>query len=85
MSGERELADGTVAVLLEPGTRVRSVHNPRLTGTVRCIEWHESGKPSAIPYNIGWDDRDAASKELGSWFYIYAGANAVEPIPEDDA
>lgn len=70
------MSDGTCANLLFPGTRVRHVDYPKLTGTIRKWEMHESGKPSPIPYNIDWDD-DRLAREMLGMFYFYSSPERV--------
>ena len=77
-----ELADGTMIKLFAVGTRIRSKFHPRLTGRIKCIEMHESGKPSIIPYNIEWSNNDLAFEVFG-WYWIYATHGSIEAIEED--
>lgn len=68
--------------LLPPGTRVRSVSHPELTGTIKGHEWTRPHEISPIPYCIGWDDSSAASKTLGMLF-VYATIEGVEAIEDE--
>lgn len=71
-------SDGTYAYLT-PGTPVRHLRHPDLTGRIKCLEYSGHGKVSGIPYNVAWDDSDRASDLLG-WFWIYATDSSVEAI-----
>ena len=67
--------------VLPVGTRIRSKQHPELTGYVKAHEYHESGAISPIPYLIGWDDSEAASRTLG-WLFVYASESGIEPLDE---
>ena len=60
-----KLADGRDVELLERGTRIRSVEHPGITGRIRCIEMCRPGVPSALPYNVEWDNHRAARDVMG--------------------
>lgn len=64
---------------ISPGTKVRSRSFPKLTGKIRHLEPHESGKASEIAYLIDWDDSELAAELLGSYF-IYATSSTIEAI-----
>lgn len=68
--------DGTDA-MLAPGTRVRHVRHPDLTGVIDNIERKVDGTPSSIPYKVRWDNDSLACDRLG-WFYIYATDHGIE-------
>jgi hypothetical protein len=68
------------AKLLNPGTPVRSVRHPELTGRIKCWEWHSPGHISPIPYNVEWDDNERAYDVLGM-FWIYQDTESVEALP----
>ena len=70
--------DGTDA-MLDPGTRVRHVRHPELTGCISHIERRSDGQPSGIPYNVRWDNDGLACDLLG-WFYIYGTDHGLEAI-----
>lgn len=74
--------DAIEAKLLPPGTRIRHVRHPELTGHIRAWEWTDRSKGliSPIPYLIGWDNDGRACDVLG-WFFVYSGPESVEPIP----
>lgn len=77
----REICDGTTAEILDVGVRVRLVRHTEITGTISAHEVQkESGKLSAIPYKIAWDNDDAAYRVLG-WLFLYATTDMVEQIP----
>jgi len=63
---EITLADGTkCGDLLPVGTRVCNARYEQLTGHIHAIEWCREGVPSALPYNVAWDDDALATRLLG--------------------
>lgn len=76
MTNDEKLLSGPK---LGPGAKIRHRRHPELTGRINCIEWCEPGVPSAIPYNVVWDDNRRALNLLGS-FWIYQGDDSVERI-----
>lgn len=63
--------------LLRAGDRIRHKTHQQLTGHVKRLEFHESGKVSAIPYCVGWDDSELACSLLGIMF-VYSDDDAIE-------
>jgi len=74
-----EASDKTILDVLPVGTRVCDKNHPKLVGTIRKLEFHESGKISPIPYNITWDNHGLAL-ELRGIFSIYGGPEDVIAI-----
>jgi hypothetical protein len=70
---------GEEIALIPEGTRIRHKRLPHLTGYIKAHEWSGPGTISAIPYLIGWDDSEAAARELG-WLFVYAGNESIEVI-----
>lgn len=64
---------------LGPGAKIRHRRHHELTGQIKHLEMREPGVPSAIPYNVVWDDNERAFDLLG-WFWIYQGDGSVEQI-----
>lgn len=74
-----QLTQSGVGPRLFAGARVRHRRYPELTGRIQAIERQTSGEPSAIPYNVMWDDNSLAADLLG-WFFIYADDESVEAV-----
>jgi hypothetical protein len=75
-----ELMDGHKVELIPPGTRVRHIKHPELTGAIKCWEYHQSGKVSVIPYKVYWDDPVWAATILGC-MSIYQHEGSIEVVP----
>lgn len=74
-----EVCDGTAIDAFEVGARVRHRRHPELVGVVKAHEIHrESGKLSAAPYKVYWDD-DAKAFALLGWMYLYPAHESLEP------
>jgi hypothetical protein len=73
---ERVTIDG-VSLKLWKGDRIQDAKRPHLKGKIADIEWHDSGKPSAVPYRVDWDNEDLARRERGM-FYFWATADCLE-------
>ncbi len=71
-----ECSDGKVYDLLPPGTRICHIKHG-LTGRIKFWEKHESGRPSPIPYNIEWDNDDAAHSLMGMYYFWGTPATIV--------
>ena len=74
-----ETTEGKLIEVYPIETRVRSKDHPELTGVIRQLEFHESGKISPIPYCISWDDNSKAYDLLG-WMFIYSDPESIEII-----
>ncbi len=74
-------AEYRVEDLLPVGTRIRSVSNHDLTGTVDRYEWmaRDPQRLSAIPYAIAWDNPTRA-RVLRGWLFPYATPEGIEAI-----
>jgi len=75
------LSCGTTIELLPIGARVRHKRTG-LLGKVVGYERHESGKKSALPYKVYWDDNDIAAKQLG-WLFIYPAHESLEEVSNE--
>ncbi len=74
-----ECSDGVVRDLFPVGTKVRHKKHPSLTGKVVAHEMQKPGIPSAMPYNVYWDQESEAVRLLG-WFWIYPVHENLERI-----
>jgi hypothetical protein len=77
-SGERPDWSPDPATLIPVGARVRHKRTG-LMGRIKAHEWNRPGWPSAIPYNVEWDDNDEAYDRLGMMF-IYADDDTIQGV-----
>ena len=72
-------AEHRMEEILPAGTRIRDVRRPEFTGRIKAHEWQRPGVLSLIPYNVAWDDSEAAREAFGM-FWIYATPGSVEEV-----